>query len=109
MTYAIVNIQGKQFQLIENKYVYVPYISSMNLGDKMFLNQVFLFSKKGIPFFGDPFLENISVQVEILQHIKGSKIIIFKKNRRKGYKVKNGFRPIFSKIKVISFLEKNKN
>ncbi|WP_185859307.1 50S ribosomal protein L21 [Blattabacterium cuenoti] len=106
MNYAIVNVQGKQFKLIENKYVYVPHISSMNLGDRIFLNQVFFFSKKGIHFFGDPFLENISVQVEILQHIKGSKIIIFKKKRRKGYKVKNGFRPIFSKIKVISFLEK---
>ncbi|WP_185853327.1 50S ribosomal protein L21 [Blattabacterium cuenoti] len=108
MTYAIVNIQGKQFKLFENKYVYVPHIS-MNLGDRIFLNQVFLFSKKGIPLLGDPFLENISVQVEILQHIKGNKIIIFKKKRRKGYKVKNGFRPIFSKIKVISFLEKNNN
>ncbi|WP_185869024.1 50S ribosomal protein L21 [Blattabacterium cuenoti] len=106
MNYAIVNIKGNQFKLIENKYVYVPHIS-VKSGNKIMLNQVVMFSKKGIPFLGNPFLENISVQIEVLQHIiKGKKIIIFKKKRRKGYKVKNGFRPIFSKIKVISFLEK---
>ncbi|WP_185872215.1 50S ribosomal protein L21 [Blattabacterium cuenoti] len=108
MTYAIVNIKGNQFKLFEKKYVYIPHIS-MKIGDKILLNKVFMFSKKGLHFFGNPFLENISVQVEILQHIKGKKIFIFKKKRRKGYKVKNGFRPIFSKIQVISFLEKNNN
>ncbi|WP_185862131.1 50S ribosomal protein L21 [Blattabacterium cuenoti] len=105
MTYAIVNIQGFQFKLIENKYVYVPHFSR-KLGEKILLNQVFLFSKKGVPLLGTPFLENIQVKIEILQHIKGNKIIIFKKKRRKGYQIKNGFRPFFSKIKVISFLEK---
>ncbi|ACY40063.1 50S ribosomal protein L21 [Blattabacterium sp. (Blattella germanica) str. Bge] len=109
MTYAIVNIQGKQFKLFENKYVYVPHITSVNLGDTILLTQVFMFFNKGILFLGNPFLENISVQVEILQHIKGKKIVIFKKKRRKGYQVRNGFRPIYSKIKVISFKEKNSN
>ncbi|WP_185876824.1 50S ribosomal protein L21 [Blattabacterium cuenoti] len=107
MTYAIVNIKGFQFKLIENKYVYVPHISS-NLGEKIFFNQVFMFSKKGDTFFGNPLLENISVMVEILQHMKGKKIFIFKKKRRKGYQIRNGFRPLFSKIKVISFLEEKK-
>ena len=108
MTYAIVDILGKQFKLIENKYVYVPYFSYNKEGDKIFLKKVYLFFKKGIPLLGNPFLKKISVQIKILQHVKGKKIIIFKKKRRKGYKVKNGFRPLFSKIKVISFLVEEK-
>ncbi|WP_242673945.1 50S ribosomal protein L21 [Blattabacterium sp. DPU] len=105
--YAIINIKDKQFKIVENKYIYVPYIS-MNVGEKILLNQVFLFFKEDKLFLGNPFLDNISVKIEILQHIKGNKIIIFKKKRRKGYRVKNGFRPLFSKIKIISFLEKKK-
>ncbi|WP_185858514.1 50S ribosomal protein L21 [Blattabacterium cuenoti] len=109
MTYAIVNIQGKQFKLVENKYVYVPFLSSIKEGERRFLNQVLFFSKKGISVeIGTPFLENIKIEIEILQHVKGKKIIIFKKKRRKGYKIKNGFRPFFSKIKIISFILNNK-
>ncbi|BBA17510.1 50S ribosomal protein L21 [Blattabacterium cuenoti] len=103
MTYAIVNIKDKQFKIIENTYIYVPHISA-KIGEKILLDQVFLFSKEGNLFLGNPFLEKIKVKIEILQHVKGKKIIIFKKKRRKGYKVKNGFRPLFSKIKIISFL-----
>ncbi|AWU43504.1 50S ribosomal protein L21 [Blattabacterium sp. (Cryptocercus kyebangensis)] len=110
MIYAIVNIFGNQFKLIENKYIYVLRLTSMKLGEKIWLNQVFLFYKNGLTKIGTPFLENINIQVEILQHLKGDKIIVFKKKRRKGYKVKNGFRPLFTKIKVISFSElENKN
>jgi len=106
MIYAVVYFLGNQFKLIENQYVYVPSISSTNLGEKIVLDKVLLFYKNGSSKIGTPFLENINVQVEILQHLKGNKIIIFKKKRRKGYQVKNGFRPFFTKIKVISFLEK---
>ncbi|WP_185867134.1 50S ribosomal protein L21 [Blattabacterium cuenoti] len=105
MIYAIVNINDKQFKLIENKYIYVPHVSA-NVGEKILLNQVYFFYKEGKIFLGNPYLEKINVKIEILQHIKGKKIFIFKKKRRKGYKVKNGFRPLFSKIKIISFLEK---
>ncbi|WP_341659798.1 50S ribosomal protein L21 [Blattabacterium cuenoti] len=105
MTYAIANIKDKQFKLIENKYIYVPHISE-NVGKRILLNQIFFFYKEGKLFLGNPFLEEVSVKIEILQHVKGKKILILKKKRRKGYKVKNGFRPLFSKIKIISFLEK---
>ncbi|WP_185849213.1 50S ribosomal protein L21 [Blattabacterium cuenoti] len=105
MIYAIVNIKDKQFKLIENQYIYVPHFCE-NVGKKIILNQVLLFYKEEKLFLGNPFLEKISVKIEILQHIKGKKILIFKKKRRKGYQVKNGFRPLFSKIKIISFLEK---
>ncbi|WP_185870494.1 50S ribosomal protein L21 [Blattabacterium cuenoti] len=108
MIYAIVDFLGKQFKLIENKYVYVPHIQ-IDLGKKIFLNKILFFYQNGYSKIGTPFLRNINVQVEILQHLKGDKIIIFKKKRRKGYKVKNGFRPFFTKIKVISFLEQKLN
>ncbi|WP_185869603.1 50S ribosomal protein L21 [Blattabacterium cuenoti] len=106
MNYAIVNIQGKQLKLTENKYVYVPHIS-INLKEKIFLNEVLFFYEDGSIKIGDPFLKDVNVQVKILEHIKGKKIIIFKKKRRKGYKVKNGFRPFLTKIQVISIKIKN--
>jgi ribosomal protein L21 len=104
MIYAIVNIKDKQFKVTEDQYIYVPHISE-NVGKKILLNQVFLFCKEGTIMIGHPYLKKIIVKIEILEHIKGKKIFIFKKKRRKGYKVKNGFRPLFSKIKIISFLE----
>ncbi|WP_185873295.1 50S ribosomal protein L21 [Blattabacterium cuenoti] len=105
--YVIANFHGNQFKLIENKYVYTPFLSK-KLGDKFFIYKILLFYKNGIINIGTPYLNNISVKVQVLKHIKGNKIIIFKKKRRKGYKTKNGFRPIFSKIKVISFNKVNK-
>ncbi|AER40857.1 MAG: 50S ribosomal protein L21 [Flavobacteriales bacterium] len=108
MTYAIVNILGHQFKLIENKYIYVPHIYSMDKGENIWFNQVFFFYKNGLTKIGTPFLEDINVKAEIIHHLKGDKIIIFKKKRRKGYKVKNGFRPLLTKIKIIAFLENKK-
>ncbi|WP_185864459.1 50S ribosomal protein L21 [Blattabacterium cuenoti] len=105
MNYAIVNIQGIQFKLFENKYFYVPRLSE-KLGDKISLDKVFLFVREKEIFLGNPFLNNVTVEIEVLEHLKGKKIVIFKKKRRKGYKVKKGFRPYFTKIKVISFIKK---
>ncbi len=108
ISYAIVDIKGMQFKLIQNKYVYVPRIS-IKKEEKIFLDKVSLFvvDEKKI-FIGTPYLKNIIVHIKILEHLKGKKIIIFKKKRRKGYKKKNGFRSLLSKIQVISFVEKNK-
>ncbi|WP_185850373.1 50S ribosomal protein L21 [Blattabacterium cuenoti] len=105
MNYAIVNIQGKQFKLFEKKYSYVPKII-VEEGKKIILNKVLFFSSEKESYLGTPFLNNILIEVEILQHLKGKKIIVFKKKRRKGYKVKKGVRPHFTKIKVISFIKK---
>ncbi|WP_185882923.1 50S ribosomal protein L21 [Blattabacterium cuenoti] len=104
-SYAIVNIKGMQFKLFEKKYVYIPYLK-LEIGKKKILDQVCLFSDDGLVYIGTPFIKDIRVNIEILKHVKGNKIIIFKKKRRKGYKIKNGFRPIYSKIKVISFFKK---
>lgn len=105
MNYAIVNIQGKQFKLFEDKYFYVPKII-VKEGKNIILNEVLFFFEEKESYLGTPFLKNITVKVEVLQHLKGKKIIVFKKKRRKGYKVKKGVRPHFTKIKVISFIKK---
>ncbi|WP_238785598.1 50S ribosomal protein L21 [Blattabacterium cuenoti] len=104
--YMIADLYGNQLKLIENKYVYIPFLSKKKLGDEFYIYKILLFYKNGLISIGNPYLNNISVKVQVLKHIKGNKIIIFKKKRRKGYKKKNGFRPIFSKIKIISFKEK---
>lgn len=104
-TYAIVEIKKSQFKVFENKYVYIPFLSSKKKGDVIFFNKIILFCENKDVKIGKPILKNIEIKAEILDHIKGNKILIFKKNRRKGYKVKRGFRPILSKIKIISFIK----
>ncbi|WP_185882413.1 50S ribosomal protein L21 [Blattabacterium cuenoti] len=106
MIYAIANIRGIQFKFIENKYLYIPFNCDMVLGTKVVFDQVLFFYKNGLVQIGSPFLETIQIKVEILKHVKGNKIIIFKKKRRKGYKVKRGFKPKFTKLKVMNFVEK---
>ncbi|WP_185872750.1 50S ribosomal protein L21 [Blattabacterium cuenoti] len=106
MIYAIVNIRGIQFKFIENKYLYIPFNCEMELGTHVMFDQVLFFYKNGVIKIGSPFLEKIKIKVEILKHVRGNKLIIFKKKRRKGYKVKKGFKPKFTKLKVINFLEK---
>ncbi|WP_185868501.1 50S ribosomal protein L21 [Blattabacterium cuenoti] len=106
-SYAIVNIKGIQYKLFEKQSIYLPHLFH-EIGKKILLDKIYLFVDQGIVQIGNPYLKSIHVKIEILEHLKGKKMIIFKKKRRKGYKVKKGFRPLYSKIQVVSFLKKIK-
>jgi large subunit ribosomal protein L21 len=99
--FAIVTIAGQQIKLEEGQEIFVHKLEG-DEGDSVSFDQVQLIDNDGSIQVGAPVVENAKVSATILNHVKGDKIIVFKKKRRKGYKVKNGHRQPFTKIKVNS-------
>ena len=92
--FAIVTIAGQQFKVKQNDELFVHRLAG-NAGDKVEFSTLMV-SDGGNITFGNP----KKVQAEIVDHLKGDKVIIFKKNRRKGYQKKNGHRQSLTKIKI---------
>ncbi|WP_412067134.1 50S ribosomal protein L21 [Rubrivirga sp. IMCC43871] len=97
--YAIVEIAGKQFKVSEGLRLYVPRLKG-EVGDSLTFDRVLLVSGDDGVSIGAPTVDGASVPAEVLAHVKGDKIIVFKKKRRKGYKVKNGHRQPYTQIKI---------
>lgn len=97
--YAIVDIAGKQFKVEQDKFIYAPRLAG-EAGDAVKLDQVLLVSDGTGIRIGTPTVSGAKVSGKILEHVKGDKIIVFKKKRRKGYAVKNGHRQQFTKIQI---------
>ncbi len=96
--YAIVDISGKQFKVQENTTLYVPR-QQAEVGDTLTFDRVLLVSGDDVQV-GAPTVGGASVTAKVISHLKGDKIIVFKKKRRKGYRVKNGHRQPFTKISI---------
>lgn len=99
--FAIVTIAGQQFKVEEGQEIFVHQLEATE-GDEVSFDQVHLIDNDGAVSVGKPVLNAASVNATVLEHVKGDKVIVFKKKRRKGYKVKNGHRQHFTKIKVNS-------
>ena len=97
--YAIVEIGGKQFKAAEGDRLYVPRMKA-EVGDTVTFDRVLLVSGDDGVQVGAPTVSGASVDAEVLDHVKGDKVIVFKKKRRKGYKVKNGHRQPYTRIKI---------
>jgi len=97
--YAIVDIAGKQFKVEKDKYYYTPSLEGKD-GDKVEFDQVLLVDNDGKVKIGDPSVKGAKVSAKILEQVKGEKVIVFKKKRRKGYRVKNGHRQAFTKVLI---------
>lgn len=98
--FAIVTIAGQQFKVEEGQELFVHQLEAKD-GDNVTFDQVLLIDKDGKVSVGTPVL-NAKVKATVLGHQKGDKVIVFKKKRRKGYRVKNGHRQSFTKIKIDS-------
>jgi len=96
--YAIVEIAGQQFKVEEGKEIFVHRLQG-NEGDKVEFANVLLKSDGSNVTVGAPTLSS-TVTAKIVGHQQGDKVIVFKKKRRKGYKVKNGHRQQFTKIAI---------
>jgi len=94
--FAIVTIAGQQFKVKQNDELFVHRLSG-NAGDKVEFSDILMASNDGSLTMG---ANSKKVQAEIIDHLKGDKVIIFKKNRRKGYQKKNGHRQSLTKIKI---------
>ncbi|MDD2278243.1 MAG: 50S ribosomal protein L21 [Bacteroidales bacterium] len=97
--YAIVDIAGQQFKVQKDQMIFVHRLDA-DEGTEMSFDKVLLVDNEGKITLGAPTIENAKVNVKVLNHIKGDKVIVFKKKRRKGYKVKNGHRQQFTRIQI---------
>ena len=97
--YAIVNIAGQQFKVAKDQYIYAPKLEG-EAGSAISFDQVLLIDVGGTVNIGAPTVEGAKVSGKILEHVKGNKVIIFKKKRRKGYAVKNGHRQQYTKVLI---------
>jgi large subunit ribosomal protein L21 len=97
--YAIVEIAGQQFKVQKDQKVFVHRLDAKE-GDKVEFDRVLLTDKDGTVNIGAPAIDGAKVTATVTRHLKGDKVIVFKKKRRKGYKVKNGHRQYFTEITV---------
>lgn len=103
--YAIVEMAGQQFKVAKDQKVYVHRLPE-DEGKKVTFDKVLLLDDNGSVTIGAPVIEGAAVEAKIVKHLKGDKVIVFKKKRRKGYKKKNGHRQYLTEIVVEGILAK---
>ncbi len=97
--YAIVDVNSRQYKVKQGQEIYVD-LQSAEVGTDLTFNKVLLADNEGNVSVGTPTLSNASVSATVLDHVKADKVIVFKKKRRKGYRVKKGHRQQFTKIRI---------
>ena len=97
--YAIVDISGKQFKVTKDQFVYAPLMEGEE-GASVEFDKVLLLDNDGKVEVGAPLIKGAKVSGKILGHVKGDKVIVFKKKRRKGYQKQNGHRQQFTKVLI---------
>ena len=103
--YAVVEIQGSQFKVSKDQKLYVNRIDAKE-GSKVSFDNVLLVDDGKKVQVGKPSLSGTSVEAKIVSHLKDDKVIVFKKKRRKGYRVKNGHRQHITEIVIQGISEK---
>ena len=103
--YAVVEIAGQQFKVEKDQKVYVNRLEGKE-GSKISFDNILMLDNSGKIVLGNPVVKGASVEAKIVKHLKDDKVIVFKKKRRKGYKVKNGHRQALTQIVVENILEK---
>ena len=97
--YAVVEIAGQQFKVEKDQKVYVNRLEGKE-GSKVSFDNILMLDNSGKTTIGTPIVQGASVEAKIVKHLKDDKVIVFKKKRRKGYKVKNGHRQYLTEIQI---------
>ncbi len=97
--YAIVEIAGQQFKVAKDQKVFVHRLKEEE-GNKVTFNNVLLIGNDASVTVGAPAIKGAAVEAKIVKHLKGDKVIVFKKKRRKGYRVKNGHRQYLTELLI---------
>ena len=101
--YAVVDVKDKQFKVQEGDTLYVPYHSDANADQELTLDRVLLVSDgEDDVTLGTPTVDGATVTARVQEHVKGDKVIVFKKKRRKRYRVKRGHRQQYTQIEIES-------
>lgn len=98
--YAIVEILGQQFKAEAGKRLYVHRMEEAAQGSEVEFDKVLLVDNNGAITVGAPVVEGAKVVCEVLSHVRGEKVIVFHKKRRKGYRKRNGHRQDFTELKI---------
>jgi len=97
--YAIVEIAGHQYKVRKDQQLFVNRLDAKE-GDKVKFDNVLLLDNNGKVSVGAPVIAGAQVSAKVERHLKGDKVIVFKKKRRKGYRKKNGFRHSFTELLI---------
>lgn len=97
--YAIVEIAGQQFKVEKDQQLFVHRLDAEE-GNEVTFDKVLLTDADGKVNVGAPAVKGASVTAKVVKHLKGDKVIVFKKKRRKGYRVRNGHRQYLTQIQV---------
>ena len=97
--FAIVNHGGRQFKVEQDRFIYVNRLAQAE-GEPVRFDEVLLVESNGSVSVGKPFVSGAAVTGRVLSHLKDDKVIVFKKKRRKGYKVKRGHRQYLTKVQI---------
>ena len=97
--YAIVEIAGQQFKVVQDQKLFVHRLTDKE-GSKVSFDKVFLLDDGKKLSIGAPAITGASVEAKVVSHLKGDKVIVFKKKRRKGYRVKNGHRQALTELVI---------
>lgn len=97
--YAIVEIAGQQMKVEKGRKIYVHRLENAE-GETVVFDKVLLVDDEGAVKVGTPVVEGASVTATVVEHLKGDKVLVFKKKRRKGYQKMNGHRQYLTKIQI---------
>ena len=97
--YAIVEIAGQQFKVEQDKKLFVHRLD-VEEGASVDFDKVLLVDNDGKVAVGTPTVKGAKVTAKVLEHVKGEKVLVFKKKRRKTYQKMNGHRQYFTQIQV---------
>jgi len=103
--YAIVEIAGQQFKVEEGKKIFVHRLE-VEEGNQIEFDKVLLIEDEGKITIGEPTIKDAVVEGKILDHMRGDKVIVFKKKRKKGYRIKNGHRQNFTQVEIVGINSK---
>jgi len=99
--YAVVEIGGQQYKVNPEEKIYVPKLEK-EVGSSVKFDKVLLVSNDKEVKVGAPVVSGASVSAKVLAHVKDEKVIVFKKKKRKGYRVKRGHRQQYTHIEITS-------
>jgi large subunit ribosomal protein L21 len=98
--YAIIDFKGFQYRAEKNAVLRVPALNATEPGQAITLDRVLLIRKEDEVFVGQPVVVGAKVLAEVINHGKDKKVVIFHKKKRKGYRVKKGFRAQYTELKI---------
>ena len=99
--YAVVEIAGKQYTVAPNDKIHVPTLKQ-KAGDKVKFDKVLLLGGDKEISIGNPLVAGANVEATVLDHVRDEKVIVFKKKKRKGYRLKKGHRQAYTQVQITS-------